>query len=240
MFLGIRLQCARCHNHPFDVWTQDDYYGLAAFFANIGRKESNNVRRDRLDKHEINGDEIILPDGPHPRWSSPGPGPTFGRRSCTDRRARKPPTTDHLAVLADWLTRNNRQFDRNLANRIWYHLMGRGIVEPVDDFRDSNPPSNPALLDALTTAFVERGMRLRPLVALDHEVANLPGSTPRPTRPTATTCPTSRMPPCGSCPAEVLLDAITPGRSMCPNGSDAPRARSGPPSSRARRSTCRS
>src|SRR5262249_31659575 len=57
VFLGVRLQCARCHNHPFDVWTQDDYYGLAAYFANIARKQLNNVRKDRLDTHEINGDE---------------------------------------------------------------------------------------------------------------------------------------------------------------------------------------
>ena len=63
VFLGIRLQCARCHNHPFDVWTQDDYYGLAAFFANIARKQPNNVRNDRLDTHEINGDEIIYLSG---------------------------------------------------------------------------------------------------------------------------------------------------------------------------------
>ena len=63
VFLGYRLQCARCHNHPFDVWTQDDYFGLAAFFSNIARKQINNVRRDRLDQHEINGDEVDLPPG---------------------------------------------------------------------------------------------------------------------------------------------------------------------------------
>ena len=63
VFLGIRLQCARCHNHPFDVWTQDDYYGLAAFFANVARKQPSNVRKDRLDSHEINGDESIYLSG---------------------------------------------------------------------------------------------------------------------------------------------------------------------------------
>ena len=68
--------------------------------------------------------------------------------------------------LADWLTRNNRQFARNMANRIWFHLLGRGVVDPVDDFRDSNPPANPALLDALTDQFLATGMRLRPLAAL--------------------------------------------------------------------------
>ena len=63
MFLGIRLQCARCHNHPFNVWTQEDYYGLTAYFTNVGRKQVNNQRRDRLDTHEINSDEIIFLSG---------------------------------------------------------------------------------------------------------------------------------------------------------------------------------
>ena len=82
VFLGIRLQCARCHNHPFDVWTQDDYYGLAAFFSNVARKELNNVRKDNLDKHEINGDEIIYLAG-RPGMVQPRTGEWCSRpRSC--------------------------------------------------------------------------------------------------------------------------------------------------------------
>jgi hypothetical protein len=164
VFLGIRIQCARCHNHPFDVWTQDDYYGLSAFFSNIERKDLDPARKDNLDKHEINGDEIIYLSGPpqlqHPRTGAP-------LRPTVLHGAPSPNADgdDYLAVLAAWLTRDNRQFDRNLANRVWFHLVGRGIVEPVDDFRDSNPPSNPVLLDTVTSAFVERGRRLRPLVA---------------------------------------------------------------------------
>ncbi len=92
VFLGIRLQCARCHNHPFDAWTQDDYYGLAAFFSNIARKQLNNVRKDNLDKHEINGDEIIYLTGDAPRMVQPRTGvvlqPTVLRRHA-DRRARR-------------------------------------------------------------------------------------------------------------------------------------------------------
>ncbi len=166
VFLGIRLQCARCHNHPFDVWTQDDYYGLAAFFSNIARKQLNNTRRDRLDLHEINGDEMIYVAGKaeliQPRTGTmlepryPGGGPS----GCTTGEI-----DNALDRLASWLTKNNRQFVRNLANRVWFHLMGRGIVEPVDDFRDSNPPSNPALLDALAASFTAGGLRLKPLVA---------------------------------------------------------------------------
>jgi hypothetical protein len=166
VFLGYRLQCARCHNHPFDVWTQDDYFGLAAFFSNISRKQINNVRRDRLDGHEINGDEVIYLAG-HAELVQPRTGNTLRPKypagpALENSAAECDNAIDHLAT---WLTRANRQFSRNLANRVWYHLLGRGIVDPVDDFRDSNPPSNPALLDAVTAYFEAHGSRLKPLVA---------------------------------------------------------------------------
>jgi len=163
VFLGVRIQCARCHNHPFDAWTQDDYYGLAAAFGSVKRKLVSGLPQDKFDKHEISGDEVIYTAGPaqvpHPRTGAPVEPKPLG----LPRRAATP---DALADLADWLTRDNRQFARVQANRVWAHLMGRGIVEPVDDFRDSNPPANPALLDAITAEFVAGGLRLRPLVAL--------------------------------------------------------------------------
>jgi hypothetical protein len=164
VFLGIRLQCARCHNHPFDVWTQDDYYGLAAFFANIARKQVNNVRKDRLDTHEINGDEVIYLAG-RPRLVQPRTGVVLQPRVLQGTPTAEPLDDQALTVLADWLTRSNRQFTRNLANRVWFHLFGRGIVEPVDDFRDSNPPSNSTLLETVTDWFEAHGTRLKPLVA---------------------------------------------------------------------------
>ena len=109
---------------------------------NIARKELDNVRKDNLDKHEINGDEIIYLAGP-PGWCSRGPARAL-QPTVLHGRPTGPADGDNALVrLADWLTRDNRQFDRNLANRVWFHLLGRGIVEPVDDFRDSNPPSNP-------------------------------------------------------------------------------------------------
>jgi hypothetical protein len=163
VFLGVRLQCARCHNHPFDVWTQDDYYGLAAYFGNVRRKQIHNVRRDELDTHEINGDEIIYLDG-RPGAEQPRTGRLMEPKAPRGPRPDLHDDPDALDDLAAWLTRDNRQFARNLANRVWFHLMGRGIVEPVDDFRDSNPPSNPELLEALTDHLRAHGMRLRPLV----------------------------------------------------------------------------
>ncbi|WP_169980344.1 DUF1549 and DUF1553 domain-containing protein [Tautonia rosea] len=206
IFLGVRLQCARCHNHPFDIWTQDDYYGIAAAFANIERKEVNNSRRDRLNSHEINGDVLI-----HLRGK---PGMTH-----PVTRDRVPPTApgnillefaddnDARASLADWLTRHDEQFARNMANRVWFHMFGRGVVDPVDDFRSSNPPSNPALLDALTNAFIAGGHRVKPLVRqiMTSEVYGL-DSIPRPTNvDDEANFTRARI---KLLPAEVLLDAI--------------------------------
>jgi hypothetical protein len=165
VFLGIRLQCARCHNHPFDIWTQDDYYGLAAFFSNVARKQPGNVRKDDLDKHEINGDELIYLSG-RPQIVQPRTGVVLLPKCLGGRASERPLAGNDNALLrlADWLTRDNPQFNRNLANRVWFHLFGRGIVEPVDDFRESNPPSNAALLAALTMQFEAGGKRLKPLV----------------------------------------------------------------------------
>ena len=206
VFLGVRLQCARCHNHPFDVWTQDDYFGLAAFFGNVQRKELNNVRRDMLDKHEINGDEVIYLSG-LPELVQPRTGVMMGPKPPRGPKPDLRDDPDALDDLAAWLTRDNRQFARNLANRVWFHLLGRGIVEPVDDFRDSNPPSNPALLDALADALKANGMRLRPLVAfiMKSRVYQLGA------RPNATNADDEANFSRASVrllPAEVLLDAI--------------------------------
>jgi hypothetical protein len=207
VFLGVRLQCAKCHNHPFDDWTQDDYYGLAACFSNLKRKEVQNVRRDKLDQHEINGDEILFVSG-SPGMVQPRTGMRLPPTPPHGAPIQVKGETDARVPLAQWLTRDNPQFVRNLANRVWFHLMGRGIVDPVDDFRASNPPSNPALLDALTEHLRRQGMRLRPLVALimKSQTYRL-GAAPTPTNAedTANFARASvRL-----LPAEVLLDAIS-------------------------------
>jgi hypothetical protein len=209
VFLGIRLQCARCHNHPFDAWTQDDYYGLAAFFANIARKQVSNVRKDSLDSHEINGDEFIYLSGPA-EMVQPRTGVVL-RPKCLNGPRIIPAAgapENALDTLADWLTRNNAQFSRNLANRVWFHLLGRGIVDPVDDFRESNPPSNPALLDTVTARFEATGMRLKPLVAwiMKSRTYQL-SATPNPTN--ADDEANFAHAAVRLLPAEVLLDAIS-------------------------------
>lgn len=142
MFMGMRIQCAQCHNHPFDRWTQDDYYNFAAFFAQIGRKGSEDSR-----------ETIIFNSGsgevPHVVTGQNSP-PTF----LGGGRPEIPAGQDRRAVLANWLASpDNPYFARNFVNRVWQHFFGIGIVEPVDDVRVSNPASNPELLDALAEKF---------------------------------------------------------------------------------------
>lgn len=163
VFLGYRLQCAKCHNHPFDIWKQDDYYGLAAYFSSLERKKLTNIRRDRFDKHEVNGDEIIYLHG-KAQIRQPVRNVVMSPAPLTQEETVVPPAGPPLENLADWVTAD-RQFARNVANRVWFHLMGKGIVDAPDDFRISNPPSNPELLEALTDCFIDGEYRLKPLVA---------------------------------------------------------------------------
>jgi hypothetical protein len=152
LFLGVRMQCAKCHHHPFEKWSQDDYAGMAAFFVRLGTKSSQ--------EFGIFGQERVIflrPGGEqnHPRTGRVVPphpldGPTMD--DPTDRRRR----------LADWLTApDNPFFARNFANRLWAYTMGRGLVEPVDDMRATNPPSNPELLDALAADFAAHKFDLK-------------------------------------------------------------------------------
>ena len=154
LFLGVRIQCAKCHNHPFERWTQDDYYGFAAFFSQIGRKKGN-LPDEEVVYASGSGDVRQPRTGQTMKPKALG-GPVFDDSSQSrDRRTR----------LASWLAgTDNPFFAKSLVNRIWYHLLGRGIVEPVDDFRDSNPSSNDELLDGLTTEFVKNGYHLKGLV----------------------------------------------------------------------------
>lgn len=164
VFFGIRLQCAKCHNHPFDRWTQDDYYSLASFFNRVQYRIVENNRRDKFDHHEFDGEQIVwfarTGEMTHPRTGAPLP-PRFLGSPTPD----VPPDGIRLEALADWVAHpNNPFFARAQVNRVWMHLLGRGIVEPNDDFRASNPPVNGPLLEALVEDFKAHHFDLRHLV----------------------------------------------------------------------------
>ena len=166
LFLGVRIGCAKCHNHPFEALTQDDYYGLAAFFARVKFKG----------KQFMVDDEIVYLDRNsevrHPTKNINVAPVAFGVAASELPDRDKPageltPDDDRRERLLSWLTGpTNPYFARSTVNRVWYHLFGRGIVEPVDDFRDTNPPSNPELLDQLAAEFVKSGYRVKPVLRL--------------------------------------------------------------------------
>lgn len=152
VFMGIRTQCAQCHNHPFDRWTMDDYYGFAAFFAQIGRKQGEDYRETIV--FNSGGGDVR-----HPVGGRVMP-PKFLGGATPDVAGR-----DRRALLAGWLvSTDNPFFAPNVANRIWEHFFGIGIIEPVDDVRVSNPASNPELLDALGKKLVENKYDFKKLV----------------------------------------------------------------------------
>jgi hypothetical protein len=156
-FLGVRLQCAKCHHHPFEVYSQDDYYGLAAFFTRVSTKGS-------IDFGSQGGDSVVMirrsGSISHPRTGRVmQPAPLLDKPINADlhRDLRRP--------LAEWLTSpQNRLFARNIVNRFWGYYLGVGLVDPVDDMRATNPPSNPELLDALADHFVRTKFDLRQLM----------------------------------------------------------------------------
>jgi len=151
VFMGIRIECAQCHHHPFDQWSQRDYYGMEAFFTQVNFKSTP-------------AGQVLLPNKKsttkHPRT-----GDAVQAHALLQDEPAETPEGDRRRLFADWLTADgNRWFARNIVNRVWAQLMGRGIVTPVDDFRLTNPPTNPELLDALAKSFVESGFDLHELI----------------------------------------------------------------------------
>jgi hypothetical protein len=164
VFLGIRLQCAKCHNHPFDRWTQEDYHRWAALFARVQYRIIENKRTDKLDKHEFAGEQIVYLDR-ESEVTHPRTGDVLQPRFLGGNAPKVGSDGDRLAALADWVARpDNPYFARAQVNRVWFHLLGRGLVDPNDDFRASNPPANPALMEALAGDFVAHKFDLRHLV----------------------------------------------------------------------------
>jgi hypothetical protein len=151
LFFGIRMQCAKCHNHPFERWTQDDYYSMAAFFARVKQK------KDPLEggpNAQNPGAEVIFNDRSG-EVTQPRTGKIMPPKFMGGAVPVIPPAKDRREVLADWIVSpENPFFAKATVNRIWFHLHGKGIVDPVDDFRDSNPSANDELLEALAKDFI--------------------------------------------------------------------------------------
>lgn len=155
LFLGIRIQCAKCHQHPFEKWTQEDYHGMVGFFTRMGTKTSQ--------EFGIFGRETVVYLRPTGETTHPKTGRVVPPHPLDGTPVDDP--IDRRRQLADWLTKpDNPWFARNMVNRFWAYTMGRGLVEPIDDMRNTNPPSNPELLDALAADLGKNGFDTKHLL----------------------------------------------------------------------------
>ncbi len=163
LFLGVRMQCAKCHNHPFERWSQDDYYGMAAWFARVKTKPEPIIGTAPAGRQTNNAEVVFASrDG---EVSQPRTGKTMKPRYIGTGDADVKPGEDRRGVLAIWLTSgDNSFFSKSVVNRVWFHLVGKGIVDPVDDFRESNPAANDDLLDALAADFAKSKFDMKHLV----------------------------------------------------------------------------
>ena len=205
VLLGVRIACAECHHHPFDRWSQTDYYGMQAYFQQLRTKE-------------LGGRKALFSQGQpnvlHPRTGEVVPPHPLGESlpiaavEGTSATAQASQPSDPRQALADWLVApENRWFARSMANRIWARMLGRGLVEPVDDFRLTNPPSNPELLDALAAHLVESGYDLRALIraiaaSRTYQLSSQPNETNAADQQNYSRALFKRL------NAEVLLDAV--------------------------------
>jgi hypothetical protein len=166
-FLGVRFNCNKCHDHPFEKWTQNQYYEFGAYFAQVSIKRGflgkEVIRNNTGDATPVTGEEIVYRnyaggEVKHPRTDmTVAPKVPFGETKAMSEDRREP--------FVDWLTsKENPLFAKSMANRVWSYFLGKGIIDPVDDIRASNPASNPELLDALTEDFVKNGFDVRKLM----------------------------------------------------------------------------
>lgn len=197
VFLGVRITCAECHQHPFDRWTQQDYYGMRGFFQQVKYKgtaaeEALFAEGDTAQAHPRTGKPVF----PHPLGS------------VMPEKAGQIVEGDRRRALADWMTTPaNPWFARNMANRIWAQFLGRGIVEPVDDVRTTNPPTNPELLDALARHLAEQKFSAKALIRFitasrTYQLSSRPNATNEADDQNYSRALFRRM------PAEVLMDAV--------------------------------
>ena len=154
LFLGTRLQCAQCHHHPYERWSQADYYSFGAFFSQVSRKPGTQP-----------GEELIFAKRSAPTMANKKNNAALKPAGLGDPALDIPADEDARQALADWLSKKeNPFFAQSLVNRYWKHFFNRGLVEPEDDMRETNPPVNPELLDALSKAFIQSGFDIKKLV----------------------------------------------------------------------------
>ena len=208
VFLGVRIACAECHHHPYDRWSQTDYYGMQAFFTGMAIRPS--PRGEALTGEGGGASR-------HPRTGEAVYAHALGEEAPATK-----PAGDPRTQLADWLTRpENPFFARNLANRVWAHFLGRGLVEPVDDVRATNPPSNPELLDALARHLVESKYDLKALIRVItasrvYQLSSTPNATNERDEQNYSRALFKRL------PAEVLLDMVSQTTGVPERFSNAP------------------
>lgn len=170
LFLAVRFNCNKCHDHPFERWTQDQYYQLSAYFAQIDRKEDANYKGQRVGGSAVEGARPLVEvisdlkngDITHVRTGQVTP-PVFPY----PHKDVAPTTAPRREQLAKWITsKDNQYFAKSYVNRLWAYLLGVGLIEPIDDIRAGNPPTNPKLLDRLTEEFVKSGFNVRHVMRL--------------------------------------------------------------------------
>jgi len=206
LFLGQRVQCAKCHHHPTERWSQRDYWSLTAFFARTDVQLPNPKSNKGMPKAPKRPTVVLKFEADpitHPRT-----GETLAPAGLGAKALKSAEEGDSRAVLADWITDpKNPYFARTLANRYWKHFMGRGLVEPEDDMRATNPPTNPELLDALAKHFIDSKYDLKALVRViclssTYRLSCEPNKDNAQDRQNYARFTIRRL------PAEVLLDAI--------------------------------
>lgn len=154
LFLGVRMQCAQCHHHPFERWSQDDYYSLAAFFGQIGRKPTG-----------TRGEDLIFHKRGLAQAKNVKTGEMLRPVALGDDIGEIAPDEDPRLRLGNWMSsKDNPFFAKALVNRYWKHFLKRALIEPEDDIRDTNPPTNPELMAALEKHFINSGFDLKELV----------------------------------------------------------------------------
>ena len=206
LFLGLRIQCARCHHHPFEKWSQNDYFGFAAFFSRVGKKKGDRI-----------GENAIFHNHGVATAKNPRSGENLKPTPLDAPTLALAPDQDPRHKLVDWMAEpDNRFFAHSLVNRYWKHFFDRGLVEPEDDMRVTNPPSNPQLLEALAQHFIASGFDLKELVrtitnSTTYQLSSIPNEYNVGDKQQFSRYYPKRL------PAEVLYDAIHQVTNTKPN-----------------------